>query len=92
MTSRRTARERGFLNSLVSRLEAPSDVFEHIKFWHPVGPWNVAVFTPYGRKLVCRRYFNVNELVSLHLWLLSFEPEFKLIQWFVTSGKDARQE
>jgi hypothetical protein len=89
MTYRRTRRERGFLNSLVSRLETPSKVFEHIQFWHPVGPWNVAVFTPYERKLVCRRYFSGDELASLQQWLLELQPQFNLIQWFVTSGKDA---
>jgi hypothetical protein len=91
MTYRRSRREIAFANSLVSRLETPSKVFEHIKYWHPLGPWSVAVFTPIERKLVCRRYFSGDELALLRDWLTELEPQFRFIQWFVESGKNAKQ-
>ena len=90
MTYRRTRREIAFANSLVSRLERPNKVFEHIQYWHPVGPWSVAVFTD-ERKLVCRRYFNGNELALLQQWFFELQSQFRFIQWFVTSGKDAKR-
>jgi hypothetical protein len=91
MIYRRTRREIAFANSMASRLEMPSKVFEHIKYWHPVGPWAVAVFTPIERKLIGRRYFGVDEEASLQQWLSELQLQFDSIQWFVASGKDAKQ-
>jgi hypothetical protein len=91
MTYRRSRREMAFANSMVSRLEMPNKVPEHIKHWHPAGPWSVAVYTPDTRKLIDRRYFGVDEFGLLKKWLCELQPEFDFIQWFVTSGKDAKQ-
>jgi hypothetical protein len=91
MTYRRTRREIAFANSMVSRLESPSKVFELVQYWHPVGPWHVAIFTPAERKLVCRRYFNANEVAPLQQWLFELGSQFKYIQWFVMSGKGTKR-
>jgi hypothetical protein len=88
MTYRRTRREAGFLNSLVSRFEEPSKVFDHIRLWHPEGPWSVGVYTP-KRKLVARKYFDRDELAAMQSWLCEFQSQFPRIQWFTESGRDA---
>jgi hypothetical protein len=91
MTYRRSRREIAFANSLISERERPSKVFQDIKHWHPAGPWTVAVFTPTERKLIDRRYFGVDEEASLRHWLSELQLQFEFIQWFVASGKDAKQ-
>lgn len=90
MTYRRSRAEIAFANSWVSRLEKPSKLFEHIKHWHPIGPWTIAVFTPKERKLIDRRRFGADEEVSLQQWLSQLQLQFDLVQWFVASGKNAK--
>jgi hypothetical protein len=90
MTYRRSRAEIAFSNSLVTTLEKPSKLFERIKYWHPVGPWTVSVFTPDTRGLIGRRHFGVHEEASLQQWFSQLQLHFNFVQWFVASGKDAK--
>ena len=72
-------------------LEEPRALFARIKFRHPVGPWTVSIFTPKDRKLIGRRHFGVDQEASLQQWLSELQLQFNFVQWFVASGKDAKQ-
>jgi len=72
-------------------LEEPHKLFARIKYRHPAGPWTVSVFEPEDRKLIGRRHFAVDEEASLQQWLSDLQIQFNSFQWFMASGKDAKQ-
>jgi hypothetical protein len=71
-------------------IKKTSELFSDLKWWHPNGPWTVAVFEPEDRKLIGRRHFSVAEEELLRRWFAELQPQFPTVQWFVASGKNAK--
>jgi hypothetical protein len=91
MTYRRSRAEIIAASCWPPLLEEPRALFARIKSRHPVGPWTVSVFEPEDRKLIDRRHFAVDEEAALQQWLSEVQLQFNSVQWFVASGKDAKQ-